>query len=205
MSEPQTVPTPELVQDLAEGCVKYVEQATGVELDFTQDTLPVLDHYLERVPEEASEEVLALVIPMCGAYFGEVVRRHMQDARWHLDEEHYERWRVEFDSCFLHFNPIGMVLEALMRDDAAGWSAHLSVLDDQREALKQALERLGEVEEDDYYRLSVRFEVIEQAHDQLAAWTRQQAKEGEQPQRYDPDTYAALADRPTEPSEGDLN
>lgn len=198
MSDIEALPTPEVVQDLADGCVKYVEQATGVELDFTQDTLPVLDHYLERVPEEAGEEVLALVIPMCGAYFGEVVRRHMPDGRWHVAGEQYERWRVEFNACFLHFNPIGMVLEALMRDDAAGWAAHLSVLEDQREALKQALERLGEVEEDDYYRLAVRFEVIEQAHEQLSAWNREQTKPDAQTQSFGPDVYAAQVDRADE-------
>ena len=46
-----------------------------VELDYTQDTLPILDHYISIIPDRTSEDVLGLVVPMLGAYFGEVVRR----------------------------------------------------------------------------------------------------------------------------------
>ena len=66
---------PEAVRELAEACVGYVLGAVGVPLDYTPDTLPLLDHYLRTVPENAAGEVLALIAPAAGAYFGEVVRR----------------------------------------------------------------------------------------------------------------------------------
>ena len=35
--------SPREILDLAEACVQFVKRATGVELDFTPETLPVLD------------------------------------------------------------------------------------------------------------------------------------------------------------------
>lgn len=168
MNDERTAP-PREVAELAEGCVQSVRQVLGVELDYTQDTLPLLDHYLSEVPEDAAEDVLALVGPMAGAYFGEVVRRHLPGARWHAPSGEQQYWRLEFDRCFMHFNPVGMAFEALLGDDVSGWSAHLSVFDQDKERVRDALEVLGEVEAEDYYRLSVRFEVIELAYNTLMA------------------------------------
>ncbi|MFW6023294.1 MAG: DUF6278 family protein, partial [Myxococcota bacterium] len=163
MNDPRT-PPPEEVAELADGCLQSVKQVLGVDLDATQDTLPLLDHYLSEVPEDASDEVLGLVGPMAGAYFGEVVRRHLPGARWHAPHGEHPSWRIEFDRCFLHFNPVGMAFEAIMGDDISGWSAHLSVLDADKDRVREAIEALGEVEAEDYYRLSVRYEVIELAY-----------------------------------------
>src|SRR5512139_1481301 len=94
------------VLDLAGACVAAVRKVVGVELDFTPETLPLLDHYARSAQVE-NEGVLELVAPMCGAYFGEVVRRALGEARWHCPEGKPEEWRLEFDDCFLHFNPVG--------------------------------------------------------------------------------------------------
>jgi hypothetical protein len=179
---------PELVTELADGCVRYVEQAVGVKLDYTQDTLPLLDHYLQMGPDASQQEVVALVAPMAGAYFGEVVRQHLQGARWHAPPDDYQAWRIEFDRCFLHFNPIGMALEALLGEDAEGWAGHLQVLDEDREALKEALEQLGEVQEEDFYKLGVRFEVLEQAHQFLMSRAQ---NEPDRNRQFGPEAYAA--------------
>ena len=37
------------ITDLTVACVTSVKNATGLELDLTQDTLPILDHYAELV------------------------------------------------------------------------------------------------------------------------------------------------------------
>src|SRR5262249_23861948 len=105
MSEELT-PAPSDVVELYEGCIYYVEKALNVQLDFTQETLPLLDHYVRTAPDNPSQEVLGLMVPICGAYFGEVVRRQLPGGRWHAPEEDYSNWRVEFDPCFLHFNPL---------------------------------------------------------------------------------------------------
>jgi hypothetical protein len=163
----QTERAPDVVGDLAESCVRYVEAAVGVKLDYTQETLPVLDHYVRLVPEAAGEQVLGLLAPMIGAYYGEVVRRHLPGARWHAPADAYQEWRIEFAGCFLHFNPIGIALEAVLRQEAEGYGAHLAMLDRDKGAVIAAIDVLGEVEEDDYYRLAVRFEVLQTAYEVL--------------------------------------
>jgi hypothetical protein len=165
--EQQWTPPPDEVVELAGGCVASVERVLGVELDFTQDTLPLLDHYLQAVPEDASEEVLSLVGPMAGAYFGEVVRRHLPGARWHAPRGEHGEWRVEFDRCSLRFNPLGMAFEAIFEHEVEEWPGHLAMADADKQPVRDALEVLGEVEAADYYRLSVRFEAIEVAYNTL--------------------------------------
>lgn len=162
-------PPPDEVVELANGCVASVERVLEVELDFTQDTLPLLDHYLQAVPEDASDEVLGLVGPMAGAYFGEVIRRHLPGARWHAPRGEHGQWRVEFARCSLWFNPLGMAFEAIFQDEVEEWPGHLSMADEDKQKVRDALEGLGEVEAADYYRLSVRFEVIEVAYNTLMA------------------------------------
>lgn len=181
-------PPPPEVTELADGCVRSVEQVLGVELDFTQDTLPLLDHYLGEIPEDAPDDVLALVGPMAGSYFGEVVRRHLAGARWHAPPDDYQHWRIEFERCFLHFNPVGMAFEAVLSDDVPEWFAHLSVRDADKTLVRDALESLGAVEPEDYYRLSVRFEVIELAYHTLMG---QVAARGKVQRIFGPDAYAA--------------
>src|SRR5688572_23563251 len=48
-------PPPEPIRELCDACIAYVTRALAVELDYTPDTLPILDHYLREVPPETSE------------------------------------------------------------------------------------------------------------------------------------------------------
>jgi hypothetical protein len=152
------------VLDLAAACVAYVRRAIGIELDFTPDTLPILDHYLDEVVTAGDDkpEVLDLVVSSAGAYFGEVLRQSLGNMRWHLDDTDPTAWRLELEHVFLFFNPLGMVREAIVSAEQPGWMAHLEVLPRDRALLEQSLERMGGVREDDYFRLAVRFEVIQQ-------------------------------------------
>lgn len=159
MSDTESSTTP--AEDLVGACVVAVQNALGLELDFTPDTLPILDHYAQMAAESGQEETIQLVTPMAGAYFGELVRRHLGPARWHAPDD-YQEWRIEMEQIFLHFNPVGVALEVLLQEDAPGWSAHFSVLEGDRTAVRKALDLLGDVESDDYYRFSVRWEVLDQ-------------------------------------------
>ena len=163
MSNPAE-PAPALITDLSLRCIQSVEASLGLKLDGTQDTLPILDHYLELVPADAASEITDLIVPMCAAYFGEVVRASLGEGRWVIQDRATEQWRLEFGRCFFHFNPAGVVIEAIRTQDAPDWNAHFQVLDDDRSAVREALERLGTVRDRDYYRLAVRFECIEQTH-----------------------------------------
>ncbi|MGE0791596.1 MAG: hypothetical protein AB7S26_38325 [Sandaracinaceae bacterium] len=161
MSEPQDV-----VQDLALGAFRMVK-AKGFELDFTPETLPLLDHYLAELVAgedgEPDESSVAVVAPCAGAYFGEVCRRSLPGLAWTATPEEYEEWRMGRDDEALEFNPIGVVLEAIYRAPVEGWHGHFAVRPTMRAALDKALEDQGPVREDDYYRLAVRHEVLEQA------------------------------------------
>jgi len=155
--------TANAVMDLTVACVTSVKNATGLELDLTQETLPILDHYAALV-DSPREEVVSLLAPMCGAYFGELVRRQLGDGAWHLDADDHAEWRLTFESCSLRFNPIGVALEVLLGQDVAGWGAHLQTAPEDQLRVKKALEVYGDVRDRDYYTFSVRLEAVEQAY-----------------------------------------
>ena len=148
--------------DLAIACVTSVKNATNLELDLTQDTLPVLDHYATLV-DSSREEVVSLIAPMCGAYFGELLRRHLGLGEWVDTDGAYEDWRLRLTPTSLSLNPLGVALEVLVQSEAGGWGAHLDVAPADRTRVDDALSVLGEVAEDDFFRFTVRFEGIEQA------------------------------------------
>jgi hypothetical protein len=159
-------PAPDNVQDLAQSCVRFVTAALGAPLDFSQDTLPLLDHYI-RNAAGAEDEVLGLVVPSAGAYFGEVVRGHLGLGRWVAPSTDYERFRLEIFPGPLSFNPVGVALECATKELAAGWAAELKTPEAHRAAVDAALEAMGQVREDDFYTFSVRLEAIEVAHAHL--------------------------------------
>lgn len=157
--------TPEHVRDLAVACVQFVERATGVLLDFTSDTLPLLDHYLRSVGT-SQPEIRGLVAPAAGAYFGELVRR-VYPARWHAPVDDHAAWRIEFETCFLFFNPVALALEAIDGHEAVEGGAGFGVTNQDRGHLVLALEVLGTLPEDEYYLLSTRYDVLESVVDRL--------------------------------------
>ena len=151
-----------MIVDLTVACVTSVKNATGLELDLTQDTLPILDHYVERA-QSPPEEIVSLVAPMCGAYFGELLRRHFENGAWTVGDD-YEHWRLRFAPGSLELNPIGIALEIVTRADAPGWGAHLQMAPSARTKVERALSVLGPVRDDDYYTFAIRFEGIDQAY-----------------------------------------
>ncbi len=183
------------IEELARACVAYVKRAVGVELDGTPDTLPILDHYLLTLTEEAGdegvkEEVIDLVVRSAGAYFGEVLKTALGHGRWHVEPGDPTGHRLELEHVFLFFNPLGMVREAIASAEQPGWMAHLEVLPRDRPLLDQSLERMGDVREEDYYRLAVRFEVVEQV---MAALEGASVSRDAQGELFGPAVYAATA------------
>lgn len=189
---------PTVVEDLALGAFRLVKERLGFELDFTPETLPVLDHYLAQLREEdggrPDEKAVALVGPCAGAYFGEVVRRSLPGLRWHCPEDDYEGWRLEGERVFLAFNPIGAALEALFGRSVEGWNAHITLRPERRGAVDASLEATGPVREEDFYRLAVRHEVLEQT---LRVLERLSKGNGAA-KSYGPDAYASVVDREPE-------
>lgn len=181
---------PDLVLELAASAFRMVKLSLKIDLDFTPDTLPLLDHHLKTARAEAqtSDALRQLVASSAGGYFGEVVRRHIPGARWHVEPGDFGHWRIELGHVFLHFNPIAMAMEALESDEVEGWSGHLEVLPQDKSLLEQALSRMGEIDTDDYFTLAVRLEVIEQV---VAALEGAQVARGEVQRRFGPEVYEA--------------
>jgi hypothetical protein len=186
---PEGAEAPLSIIDLAVSCVRFVERAIGLPLDFTPETLPVLDHYLRTARSAPHEEVAGLIVPAAGAYFGEVVRRQLGPARWHWDADDTSACRLEFERGFLTFNPLGSALEAIRGVAVEGSGAHFGLLREEEPLVHAALERMGEVREDDYYRLAVRYETVEQIVMVLLEYG---AQSGQPFRVFGPDVYAAL-------------
>ncbi len=180
--------TPEELQPLCAACAQYVLAATGVMLDLTPETLPVLDHYLAGA-RAAHPDLKDLVTRAAGAYFGELVRS-LYPARWRLTDD-VAGWRLEFERCFLHFNPAAFAREAIEGADIVEGGAGYGVATSDLDVLQAALAVFGEVSADDYYRLSTRLEALGPLVDRLTAnaLARDELAVG-----YSPDLYARVLD-----------
>lgn len=159
--------TPQHVADLATACVASVKATVGMTLDLSVDTLPVLDHYAHEVLEATEDEIVKLTAPMCGAYFGEILRRRFSGFRWHAPKDAFDEWRLELEPAFLYFNPVGIALEVISEADAPGWHAHLGLRPRDREEVERAIALFGDARQSDYYSFAVRSEVLEQAMEAL--------------------------------------
>lgn len=186
---PQTEPAPEHVRELAALCTGLTAKATGMALDFTPDTLPILDHYLTQLRGE-KDDVRSLVAAAAGAYFGEVVRANFP-CRWHAPQDDYGAWRIEFAHVFLHFNPVAFAHEAIEGSDVVEGGTGFGVLDEDLDTVRAGLEALGTISEEDYFKLSTRFEVLATVVDRL---TGQVAAHGDASVRFDADTYRMTLD-----------
>lgn len=183
----QEQPPPTSLAELSNSCVTFVKRAIGIELDYSQDTLPILDHYLREARKHAQQpEVLAPLVATAGAYFGVLTTRQFRGAYLHEARE-YEQMRVQFSTIFLHFNPFGIAQEVLSQADAPGWNAHFSTLPDQRKVIEQSLDQGLRLCEEDYYSFSVRYEMLDQVVAVLLALEEQR----ERPRSFGPAVYAA--------------
>lgn len=182
-------PPPERVRDLAEACVRFVERALGVKLDYQPETLPVLDHYLQGARGAAAERppAGALVAHAAGAYLGEVVRRR-HPSWWRLDGDDPGAWRIELEPVFLSFSPVQLVADALFREGEAEASERLELEEEDQRAVAARLAELPQVDEDEFYAPSTRLEVIDIAVEAIRA-RRMGEGEGEAalgPEDYEP-------------------
>ena len=167
--------------------MRFVHDALGMTLDYSHETLPILDHYLAERARGEKAEITDLLAPAAGAYFGEVVRRSVLGANWHCPDGNYPEHRLEWEPFFLSFNPIGVAIEVLTMKPSEGWGAHFQVLDEAREAIAHSLEVTSDFSDDDYYTFSVRYEALEQVADVLGGIESHQPKR----RHFSPSVYRA--------------
>lgn len=167
MSDEQATPE---VSEHAEMTVAYVERALGVRLGFDSETLPVLDHYLRSVPSDQAATV-KLVASTAGAYFGEVVRRHL-GGRWEATGDP-ERWRFILPSG-LSFVPARYAMAAVLRADSGDEAAEIDAPAILRQLLEDTLAAMGEVTEETFYSLCGRLDTLEHVHEVAAGYVAQE-------------------------------
>jgi hypothetical protein len=155
---------PAEVADYAATCVRFVQAAVGVALDFAPETLPVLDHYLRgaRKQARARPESAPLVAAVAGAYIGEVVRRRHR-CRWQAGLPDPLGWYLEFDDVPLRVHPGAIATCALAGttepdDDPRPIDVYDPVA---REHIAGLLANLPPVSDEDYLAPSTRVEVID--------------------------------------------
>lgn len=168
-------PPPASIAELAEACVRHVERALGVRLDYAPETLPLLDHHLaeaRRALAAQSEEdpraalaTLPLLVHTAGAYFGEVIRRRYP-SWWRADGGDPMTYRIELETAYLAVSPMLSVYEALAHglalhgDEAAFEAAQIEMDEEDRRAAAARLAEL-EVDDEEYHAPSTRLEAID--------------------------------------------
>lgn len=167
-------PPPGPVAELIAACNRFVASKYKVALDGTPLTLSLLDQYVRDAREAVRErpESIDLVAPAVGAYLGEVMRQTF-GATWSLPAEEinadHDAWRLCFKHVYLAFNPIGVARESLTMSEAEGWSSHLTLDPGEAEEIRERLAAMPEVDEEEYYLPSTRFDVINVVVDTLRA------------------------------------
>lgn len=176
---------PPAILELAAACVAYVKKALDVELDYTPETLPLLDHYL-GIGEQAlggqqgKPEIQTLVASAAGAYFGEVVRRR-HPSFW-LEASGAEDHRLAFRERWLVLYPVRMMREAMVARTGDGdapsnlESTGIELDAEDRAVVEPRLAELPQVSHEEYLAPSTRLEVIDIAVDALRARDAADAK-----------------------------
>jgi hypothetical protein len=182
-------PPPPAIEELTLTCLDYVSRALGVALDFSPETLPLLDHYATQARQQltANPALAAIVAPALGAYFGEVVRGKL-DGFWRMPSQNIHDWAVCSRVTFLALNPLGVAYDAVYGGtEHAGPRSMLRVAPEDREYLDRRLSTLPRVPEDEFFLFTTRFEVVEVASEALAAKMEEEGYAGTE---YTSDDYA---------------
>ncbi len=177
---PEFQPPPEPIAEFVTACLEYVRRAVKLDLDFTPETLPLLDHYvsLSRATIQERPELAPLITRAAGAYFGELVRGRL-GGFWRVPTINVHDWSVCSNSVFLWFNPIGTAYDALYSGtEHGGPRSMLRVAPEEHELLAQRLAALPPLPEDEYFTFSTRFEVLEVATETLHARLIESGYEG---------------------------
>jgi hypothetical protein len=162
---------PDEVAELVASCIRFVHASTGMMLDFSSETLPILDHYLleARADLARRSEAAPLVAQAAGAYFGQVLAKEL-NTFWHAVGPDPQRWLACCQSVYLAVNPIGIAYDILYEGAAHdGPSAELMLAPEDRDGIEQRLRALPDAPPGDYYTFSTRFDVIQIAAEALRA------------------------------------
>jgi hypothetical protein len=161
---------PAQVAEFASALLEFVRRTVGMTLDYSEETLPVVDHYLDQAKATTlAAEVKDLLAPAAGCYFGEVLRRKY-GAHWLIDDAADPlTWRLGLAPCFMVMHPVAMAACALVGGEIEGLDDSFATSDRETPALTDALDAAAPIDEATYYSLAGRSEVISYAADFLMA------------------------------------
>jgi hypothetical protein len=182
--------TPEPIGELVRACLDYVKRSLGTELDFTPETLPLLDHYLGEVREElsAKPQLAELTAHAAGAYLGEVLRRQMRGF-WRAPSASLHDYQICSSVAFVSINPFGVAYDALYAStDHGGPRSNMRLAPEDHQYIAARLATVPEVPEDQFYLLTTRLEAIEITVEALRARLEE---EGYSEIEYTPEDYEA--------------
>ena len=155
-------------------------------MDFTPETLPILDHYLRQTRDLAPHrpESLPLVTTAAGVYIGEVLRRRYACAWVQDDDDDSLGWYLAFEDHELTVFPVAIAHIAIHGEDADREIETLRFKDDERDLVANHLADLPAVETEEYLSPSTRVEVVDIAIDLIRAY-REAASQDETPAESD--------------------
>jgi len=168
----------EEILELAERCVAHVRSRLDFELDYSVETLSVLDHFVTAVLVEEGEgelppkgherraALMHLLAPTVGAYFGEVLRRAFA-CRWRFVSESADKWTLEFEKVLLRVNPSGVAAEAFFGDVVDGWSGALATARELEEVVRERLAAAPPLPEEEFFTFTARHEALQIVEDYL--------------------------------------
>jgi hypothetical protein len=105
-----------LVGDLERRFKEAVQRSLRFDLDGSVTSLAVVDHYLAQAREETRAPILSLLAAGAGAYFGELVRRHI-GGLWLGDGKDPRHLRLLLTPAFVYFSPADLALTAILGEE----------------------------------------------------------------------------------------
>lgn len=160
---------PPAALELAASCVRFVQTKFGIELDFTHETLPLLDHYAAEARNELQRrpEATTLLVEAMGAYFGQVLALEF-GGLWKNPMEDAHQWRICLQSAFLSINPVGVAYDVLYAGhNHAGPSSELGMAPEDKALVEGRIAALPPVREEEFFTFSARYDVFHIAYEAL--------------------------------------
>lgn len=105
-----------LVGDLERRFKDAVQRSLRFDLDGSVTSLAVVDHYLAQARGETREPILSLLAAGAGAYFGELVRRHI-GGLWLGDGADPRHLRLLLTPAFVYFSPADLAFTAILGEE----------------------------------------------------------------------------------------
>ncbi len=165
------------IEEYAKQAIVYVRNATSVDLDYTHETLPLLDHVLTNASNER-ESVQELMAETAAAYFGKVLVKAF-DGTWDTDGEVAN---VSIPPG-ITVTPLAMAWAAITKSDSGPNHAYsLEIASGYKAAAKELLAAMAPQTEEVYYSLGGRFDALFHLCSVLRNEIKEKAESKEPPQ-----------------------